>query len=90
MVERESVAAHDVDVGLRELARATLLGPLTAPDLLDLVATEWELEVPRVLQDIARERHGQVEVESEAGIGFIRICMETTQDVDLLVDLTLA
>ena len=54
----------DVDVGLGELAEAALLRPLAAPDLLDLVAPERELEVPGVLQHVARERHGEVEVQA--------------------------
>ena len=68
VVERQRVAADDVDVGLGELAVAALLRPLAAPGLLDLVAPERELEVAGVLQHVARERHRQVEVQPEAGV----------------------
>ena len=47
VVERQLVAADDVDVGLGELAVAALLRPLAAPHLLDLVAAERELERAR-------------------------------------------
>ena len=65
VVERQGVAADDVDVGLGELAVAALLRPLAAPHLLDLVAPERELELAGVLEHVAGERHGQVEVQAE-------------------------
>ena len=58
----------DVDVALGELAKAPLLGALTTPYRLDLVAAEGEGELARVLQDVARERDGQVEVQTQLGI----------------------
>ena len=39
-----------------------------------------------MLQDVARERHGEVEVEAELGLG-VRLGREALEDVDLLVDL---
>ena len=48
-----------------ELAVAALLRPLAAPDLLDLVAAERELQLAGVLHDVPGERHGQVEVQAE-------------------------
>ncbi len=61
----------DVDVGLGELAVATFLRALATPYLLDLVATEREGEVPGVLQHVAGERHGEVEVQAELGVGVV-------------------
>ncbi len=65
VVERQLVAAHDVDVGLVELAVAAFLRPLAAPGRLDLVAAEGELQLAGVLQDVAGERHGQVVVQAQ-------------------------
>ena len=69
VVEGQLVAADDVDVGLGELAVAPLLGPLAAPRGLDLVAAERELEPPGVLQHVAGERHGEVEVHAQRVAG---------------------
>jgi hypothetical protein len=90
VVERQRVARHDVDVGLDEFAVAALLRPLATPDLLDLVATERELEVTGVLEDVPRERHREVEVQSEAGVPVVRFGVQPAQDVDLLLHLPLA
>ena len=68
VVERQLVAAHDVDVGLGELPVAALLRPLAAPGGLDLVAPERELQLAGVLEDVAREGHGEVEVQAELGL----------------------
>ena len=87
VVEGQLVAAHDVDVGLRELAVAALLRPLAAPGGLDLEAPERELQVAGVLQDVAREGHGEVEVEAELGLR-VGLGGDALEDVDLLVDLT--
>ncbi len=73
MVERELADPDDVDIGLGELAVAPLLGPLTAPGLLDLVAPERELQLAGVLQDVAREWHGQVEVQPDSRVGLVGI-----------------
>ncbi len=95
VVERQGVPADDVDVGLQELAVAPLLRPLPAPDLLDLVAAERELELAGVLQHVAGERHGQVEVQGQRvrlrvlGAG-ADVVVQPAHDVDLLVDLPLA
>ena len=89
VVERERVAADDVDVGLGELAVAALLRPLAAPHLLDLVAAERELEVPGVLEHVARERHGEVEVQAQSPAS-PSLGVQPAQDVHLLVDLALA
>ena len=92
VVERQLVATDDVDVGLGELAVATLLGPLATPRGLDLVAPERELQVAGVLQDVAGERDGQVEVQAQLPTSRCRpptvVGLEPAQDVDLLVDLT--
>src|SRR5665647_1846666 len=53
----------DVDVALQELAVSPLLGTLTTPYRLDLVAAEGERQLAGVLQDVSRERDGQVEVQ---------------------------
>ena len=92
VAERERAVPHHVDVRLRELPRAPLLGALAAPDLLDLVAAEREREVPTVLHHVAREGHGEVEVQGQGalGAGLVRILVQARDAVDLLVDLTLA
>ena len=69
VVEGQLVPADDVDVGLQELAVSALLRALTTPRGLDLVAPERKLEVSRVLEDVAGERHGQVVVQPPAGVG---------------------
>ena len=88
VVRREGVAADDVDVGLGELAVAPGLRPLAAPDLLDLVAAERELEVAGVVEHVARERHGEVEVQAQPGVAVLGV--QPAQHVDLFVDLALA
>ena len=90
MVLGERVLADDVDVGLCELPVAALLGTLAAPDLLDLVAAEREVQVPGVLQHVAGQRHGQVEVQAEVIAGVLGCGMQAPDDVDLLGDLALA
>ncbi len=92
VVKRQNVAGDNVDIGLGELAVAALLGTLAAPHLLDLVAPEREVELAGVLQHVARERHGEVEVQAEARVGRLVVggSLQPSQDVDLLVDLALA
>ena len=88
VVERQLVAADDVDVGLGELAVAALLRPLAAPGRLDLEAPERELQLAGVLQDVARERHRQVEVQAQRRCRrALVVGVQPAQDVDLLVDL---
>ena len=88
VVERQHVAADDVDVGLGELAVAADLRPLPAPRGLDLEAPERELEVAGVLEHVAGERHREVEVQTQSGVaGVVVGGLEPTQHVDLLVDL---
>ena len=90
VVEGQLVAPDDVDVGLVELAVAALLRSLSAPRGLDLVAAERELEVPGVLEDVARERHRQVVVEPERACRVVAgavLGLQPAQEVDLLVDL---
>ena len=72
---RGVAAPDDVDVGLREPRVAALLRPLAPPHLLDLVATERELQLAGVLEDVARERHRQVEVQADPGVraGLVRV-----------------
>ena len=65
-MEWELTVAHDVDIRLRELTEATVLGTLAAPHLLDLVALEREIQLVRVLDHVAGERNGQVEVQTHA------------------------
>ncbi len=89
VVEGQRVPADHVDVGLPELAVPALLGPLAAPGLLDLVAAERELEVAGVLQDVPRERHGEVEVQRERVVRPL-VGVQPPDGVDLLVDLALA
>src|SRR5690606_32436919 len=57
-----------------------------APDLLDLIAPEREGQPAGVLEDVARERHGEVEVESELGVaGVLAARCEPAHGIDLLV-----
>src|SRR5699024_9558706 len=68
-----------------------VLGALAAPHLLHLVALEREREVARVLEDPARERHREVEVQAELLVRLSALLLlEATQHVDLLGGLTLA
>ena len=92
VVEGQVVAGDDVDVGLGELAIPAGLRALAAPDLLDLVAAERELEVAGVLEDEAGERHGEVEVQAKTRCRRLTlgISVQAAQDVDLFVDLALA
>ena len=57
-------STHDVDIHLVELAEAALLRALTTPDLLDLVALEGEVQDSGVVDDVAGEGHGEVEVQA--------------------------
>ena len=75
----------DVDVGLGELAEPPLLRPLPAPHLLDLVAAEREGELAGVLEHVAREGHGEVEVQAQRGIPAAVVAREPADAVDLLV-----
>ncbi len=88
VVEGEGVAPDHVDVGLGELAEAPLLGTLAAPDLLHLVAAEGEVELAGVLQHVAGERHGQVEVQADPCVALGVV--QALEDVDLLRGLPLA
>jgi hypothetical protein len=91
VVERQRVTVDDVDIGLEELAVATLLRPFTAPRLLDLVAPQREVELAGVLEHVAGERDGQVEVQPEAAVGIaVVLRLQPAQQVDLLVGLALA
>ena len=65
-MERQLAVTHDVDVRLRELAEATVLGTLAAPHLLYLVALEREIQLVRVLDHVAGEGNGEVEVQTHA------------------------
>ena len=73
MMQRKRAIADDVDVHLVELAEAALLWALAAPDLLDLVALEGEVENARVVQDVAGEGDREVEVQAQlpGGVGGI-------------------
>ena len=86
-VRREGADVDDVDIALRELAVTTLLGTLSAPDLLDLVALERERELAGVLNDIPRQRHSEIEVQAERGLAVVGATPEAGHAVDLLVDI---
>ena len=84
-VQRDPVRVDHVDVALRELAVASVLRALTTPHLLDLVTLEREVEVVEVLGHVAGEGDGQVEVQSQPGVGVVlRVGLEALQPVDLL------
>ena len=87
-VRGELADVDDVDVGLGELAEAPLLRPLAAPDLLDLVAAEREGELAGVLEHVAGEGHGEVEVQAQRGIPAAVVAGEPADAVDLLVGVT--
>ena len=84
-VRGELADVDDVDVGLGELAEPPLLRPLAAPDLLDLVAAEREGELAGVLEHVAGEGHGEVEVQAQRGIPAAVVAREPADAVDLLV-----
>ncbi len=95
-MEGQLSVTDDVDIGLRELAETPLLGTLPTPDLLNLVALEWKVQLVRVLHDVTREGHGEVEVQTHAlvlggtsaGSGSLQR-LQAVQDVDLLGGLAL-
>ena len=95
-VEGQLAVTDNVDIGLRELAETALLGTLAAPHLLDLVALEREIQLVRVLHDVAGEGHRQVEVQAHTfvlgrtrpGSGGLE-GLEAIQNVDLLRGLAL-
>ena len=93
VVERQGTVTDDVDIGLDELAEASLLGPFPAPDLLDLVALEREGQQPGVVDDVAGEGDGQVEVEPQLlariRLGLGGIGLQAAEQVDLLGGLPL-
>ena len=95
-MEGQLSVTDDVDIGLRELTETSLLGALAAPDLLNLISLERKVQLVRVLHDVTREGHGEVEVQTHAlvlggtsaGSGsFERL--QAVQDVDLLGGLAL-
>ena len=95
VVERQGAVTDDVDIGLDELAEASLLGPFPAPDLLDLVALEREGQQPGIVHDVAGEGDGQVEVEPQLlarirlRLGVGGIGLKAAEQVDLLGGLPL-
>ena len=91
VVRRQRPVGDDVDVGLGELPVAALLRPLTPPGLLDLVAPQREGQLAGVLEHVPRERHGEVEVQPEPGVGgVVVIGLQPAEDVDLLGRVALA
>ncbi len=89
VVRRQRVLTDDVDVGLEELAITPFLRAFATPHLLHLIAAEREDQMSGVLEHIAGEGHRQIEVQAKLG----RIVLggvEPLDDIDLLVDLTLA
>jgi hypothetical protein len=87
-MQRQGAIAHHVEVGLIELAVAPLLRPLAAPDLLDLVALERELQLAAKLLHVPRQGHRQIEVQSEL-IALALAALEAADGVDLLGRLAL-
>ena len=65
-MEGQLAVTYDVDIRLSELTEATILGALAAPHLLDLIALEREIQFVRVLNHVAGERNGQVEVQTHS------------------------
>ena len=95
-MEGQLAVAHDVDIGLRELAETPLLRALPAPHLLNLIALEGEIQLVGVFHDVAREWDGQVEVQTHALVlGSARTRggslqrLQAVEDVDLLRGLAL-
>ena len=92
VVQGQGAVADDVDIGLDELPVAPLLGPLAAPDLLDLVALEGEVQGPCVVHHVAGEGDGEVEVQAQllARVGHLGgVGLEPGEEVDLLGGLPL-
>ena len=89
VMEREGVLVDHIDVSLGELAEAPLLWSLSSPHLLYLIPAEWEFEFACVLDDVACERNSQIKVQAKPGVT-VPFGMESPNDVDLLVDLSLA
>src|SRR6188472_2338550 len=87
MMRGERFGVHDVDVSLGELPIAALLRTLTPPDLLDLVTPEWKCQLVGVLQHVACERHGEIEMQTK--ISGSVLTMQPLHGVDLLIDLAL-
>ena len=95
-MEGQLSVAHDVNIRLREFTEATVLRTLAAPNLLDLIALEREVQFVRVLHHVAGERNGQIEVQTHPLIlgstsagrgGFQRL--QSIQNVNLLRGLAL-
>ena len=97
-VPGEGVLADHVEVRLVELAEAAVLRALATPDLLDLEAPQREGEVVLVLEYVAGQWNGEVEVQPQGarlvvpGLfrGVLALGVEAAQHVHLLVDLSLA
>ena len=94
-VEGQLTVTYDVDIRLREFTEATILRTLAAPHLLDLVALEREVQFVRILNHVAGERNGQVEVQTHSlilGSARTRIRglqrLQSIQNIDLLGGLT--
>src|SRR5215211_3687637 len=88
VVSGKRLGVDDIDVRLGEFPVATFLRPLPPPDLLNLVAAERKVQLVRVLEHIAGERHGQIEVQAEVRPRVL-VGVQTLEDVYLLVDLAL-
>ena len=93
VVVRQVAVADHVDIGLDELAEATLLRALAAPDLLDLPTLEREREIAGMLDHIPAQRHGEIEMQAEPFlnrcVGFVADILQTAQQVDLFAGLAL-
>ena len=86
------VADH-IYIGLDELPKASLLGALPTPDLLDLPALEGEGQIVAVLHHVAAQRHGQVKMQAQPALHrhilFLPQVLKTGKQVDLLAGLPL-
>ncbi len=69
-MERKITVANNIDVSLSELTETPFLRTLTTPDLLDLVALEWEIKLVRILDDVPSKRNRQVKVQTH--LAFLR------------------
>ena len=93
MMVGQRILADDIDIGLAELPVAALLRSFAAPNLLYLIAPERKLQPAGMFQDIAGQRHRQIEVQTEIIVGVpatVPRRLQPPDGIDLLGDLTLA
>ena len=93
MVLSKDLVTNNVDIGLGELAVATLLRTLATPHFLNLVPAEREIQMSSILQYVTCKRDGQVEVQAKAilpGTRVVRVGVQPVDDVDFFIDFSLA